>query len=255
TILLPLNRFESLLGALKIFCKSNDWQPVYLDEVSVVLVRRSATTEDMIKRFPVNCSTAPLPAGPLLQSGGEAFNQLANAAGVLAALGRDSEALTATEKAGEIYPDDAFVPWMRGNIFSTMDLRSEAEREYLRAISLEPHEALFWFSLATLYKHEGRIPETIQAQRRAIELSASPQPNELLKLAQLYLDTQQPRAALDTFDKAVRSATPELIAVSGARSFAYDVAMGRASAWRSLGDTKRAASFEEEAVRDLLPQP
>jgi hypothetical protein len=30
--------------------------------------------------------------------------------------------------------------------------------------------------------------------------------------------------------------------------------MGRASAWRSLGDTKRAAAFEEEAVRDLVPQ-
>lgn len=254
TIILPLNRFESLLGALKTFCKSTDWQPVYLDEVSVVLVRRSAKTEDAIKRFGVNCFTAPLPAEPLLQSRGEAFNQWANATGVLAALGRDTEALTATEKAGEIYPDSAFVPWMRGNIFSTIDLRSEAEREYLRALSLEPHEALFWFSLATLYKHEGRIPETIQAQRRAIELSASPQPNELLKLAQLYLDTQQPRAALDTFDKAMRNATPELIAASGARSFAYDVAMGRASAWRSLGDTKRAAAFEEEAVRDLVPQ-
>jgi tetratricopeptide (TPR) repeat protein len=105
-----------------------------------------------------------------------------------------------------------------------------------------------------LYKHEGRIPETISAQRRAIELSASPQPNELLKLAELYLDTQQPRAALDTFDKAVRNATPDLLATGGARSFTYDVALGRASAWRSLGDTKRAASFDDEAVRDLLPQ-
>ncbi len=254
TIILPLNRFESVLGLLKGFCKSEDWRPVYLDEVSIVLVRRTAKTEDLIKRFPVDCSTAPLPAGGISQSRSGAFNQWANAASVLAVLGRDTEALAATEKAGEIYPDSSFVPWMRGNIFSTRDLRSDAEREYLKAISLQPHESLLWFSLATLYKHEGRIAETVRAQRRGIDLASTPQPNELLKLAQLYLDTQQPRAALSTLDKAVRSATPDLIAASGARSFAYDVAMGRARAWRSLGDAKRAATFEEEAVRDLLPQ-
>ncbi|MGA2686739.1 MAG: tetratricopeptide repeat protein [Candidatus Korobacteraceae bacterium] len=254
TIILPLNRFESVLGSLKVFCKSSEWRPVYLDEVAVVLVRRKAETEDLIKRFPVDCSTAPLPAGPRLQSSGGAFNQWANAASVLAALGRNTEALRATDRANEITPDSSFVPWLRGNIFYTMDLRSDAEREYLKAISLEPHEALLWFSLATLYKHEGRIPETISAQQRAIELSASPQPTELLKLAELYLDTKQPRAALDTFDKAVRNATPDLLATGGARSFTYDVALGRASAWRSLGDTKRAASFDDEAVRDLLPQ-
>jgi tetratricopeptide (TPR) repeat protein len=255
TLILPLNRFESALGAVKTFCQSDAWRPVYLDEVSVVLVRRTEKTEDLIKRFPVNCSTAPLPAGSPVPSRGGAFNQWANAASVLVALGRSTEALAATEKAGEIYPDNSFVPWMKGTIFSTMDLRSDAEREYLRAISLDPQESLLWFSLATLYKHEGRIPETIHAQSRAIELSSSPRPNELLKLAQLYLDVQQPRAALDTFDKAVRKAPPDLLAASGARSFTYDVAMGRASAWRSLGDAKRAASFEEEAVHDLLPQP
>jgi tetratricopeptide (TPR) repeat protein len=254
TIILPLNRFESVLGSLRAFCKSSDWRPVYLDEVAIVLVRRKEETEDLIKRFPVDCSTAPLPFGSRLQSRGGAFNQWANAASVLAALGRNSEALRATDRADEITPDSSFVPWLRGNIFSTMDLRSDAEREYLRAISLEPHEALFWFSLATLYKHEGRIPEVIRAQQRAIELSESPQPKELLKLAELYLEVQQPRAALDTFDKAVRNATPDLLAASGARSFAYDVALGRASAWRSLGDTKRAAAFDDEAVRDLVPR-
>jgi tetratricopeptide (TPR) repeat protein len=254
TIILPLNRFESVLGVLKTFCKSSDWRPVYLDEVSIVLVRRTEKTEDLIKRFPVNCSTAPLPVGGPAQSRGAAFNQWANAASVLAALGRDTEALTAADRAQEISPDSSFVPWLRGNIYFTRDLRAEAEREYLRAISLEPRESLFWFSLATLYEHEGRISETIRAQKRAIELASAPQPNELLKLAQLYLDSGQPRAALDTYDKAVRNASPDVLAASGARTFTYDVALGRASAWRALGDPKRAASFDEEAVRDLLPQ-
>jgi tetratricopeptide (TPR) repeat protein len=255
TIVLPLSRFESTLTTLKYFCNSVEWRPVYLDEVSAVFVRRSAQTqiEDVIRRFPVDCSTAPLPRAPLLQPRGGAFNQWANAAGVLAALGRNSEALAAIDRASVISPDNSYVPWLRGNIYSLMDLRADAEREYLKAIALEPHEGLLWFSLATLYKHEGRIADTIQAEQRAIKLSSTQQSSELLKLAQLYLDTSQPKAALATFDRAVHDATPDVLAASGARSFRYEVAMGRAAAWRALGDTKRANSYDDEAVQDLVP--
>ncbi len=253
TIILPLNRFESTFVTLKNFCSSVDWRPVYLDEVSAVFLRRTVQTEDVIRRFPVDCSTAPLPKAPLFQSRGGAFNQWANAAGVLAALGRNTEALAAIDQASEISPDNSFVPWLRGNIYSLMDLRADAEREYLQAIALEPHEGLLWFSLATLYKHEGRIAETIQAEQRAIKLSSTQQSSELLKLAQLYLDTAQPKAALATFDKAVHDAPPDALAATGARSFRYEVAMGRAAAWRALGDTRRANSYDEEAVQDLVP--
>ena len=254
TIILPLNRFESALGALKNFCNSTDWRPVYLDEVSVVFVRRKPETENLIRRFPVDCSTAPLPAEAVMQSRGGDFNQWANAAGVLAALGRNPEALAAAEKARLIAPDNSYVPWIRGNIYTGVDSYSQAEREYLKAISLEPNESLFWFSLAILYKHEEKILEAIQAQQRAIKLSSAPEPHELIKLAGLYLETEQPKAALKMFDKAMQHAPPDLLSESGARSFKYNVAMGRAAAWRALGDTKRAAAFDQEAVQDLVPQ-
>jgi tetratricopeptide (TPR) repeat protein len=135
-----------------------------------------------------------------------------------------------------------------------MGLRSEAEREYVAAVSVEPNVPLFWFSLANLYKHEGRFSETIHAQRQAIQLSTMPQPLQLVKLAQLYLEMQQPRAALETFDEAVRSAPPDLLAATGGRSFKFQVDQGRAAACRSLGDMKRAASFDDEAVQDLVPR-
>ena len=233
TIILPVARFEGLLGALRSFCNSGNWRPVYLDEISVVFVRRKPETEDLIQRLQVDCATASLPAGPPVHSSSGSFNQWANAASVLAALGRNSEALSATDKARLAFPDSPFVPWLRGNIFYAMGRRYEAEREYLAAVSADPSEPLFWFSLATLYKHEGRIPETIHAQRKAIELSSMPQSRELVKLARLYLETQQPKAALQTFDEAVRSAPPDVLAATGARSFKFDVAQGRSTAWRS----------------------
>jgi len=254
TIILPLARFEGLLGALRGFCNSSNWRPIYLDEISAVFVRWKPETVDLIKRLQVDCATTSLPAGPLVHSSTGSFNQWANAASVLAALGRNSEALSATDKARLAFPDSPFVPWLRGNIFYAMGSRYEAEREYLAAVSVEPSEPLFWFSLATLYKHEGRIPETIHAQRKAIQLSSMPQSRELVKLARLYLEIQQPRAALQTFDEAVRSAPSDVLAATGARSLKFDVAQGRATAWRSLGDLQRAASFDEEAVEALVPQ-
>jgi tetratricopeptide (TPR) repeat protein len=254
TIILPVARFEGLPRVPRAFCKSNYWRPVYLDEVSAVFVRRKPETENLIKRSEVDCSTAPLPARPLVHAIDGAFNQWANAASVLASLGRNSEALAATDKARQIVPDSSFVPWLRGIIFHITGLRSDAEREYLAAISLEPGEAPFWFSLASLYKDEGRIPETIHAQRRAIELSSLPQPWELVKLAGLYLEIQQPKAALQVFDEALSSAPPDVLAATGGSSLKFEVDQGRAAAWRSLGDMKRAASFDQESVQDLVPK-
>ena len=134
------------------------------------------------------------------------------------------------------------------------DCSPTPKREYLAAVAVEPSVPLFWFSLAAVYKHEGRIAETIHAERQAIQLSTMPQPFELLKLARLYLEMQQPKAALQTFDEALRSAPPDVLAATGGHSLKFDVDQGRAAAWRSLGDMKRAASFDEQAVQDLLPR-
>jgi len=253
TILLPVNRFENDLGSLKYYCQSVNWRPVYLDETSAVFVRRTAQTEDLIRRFPVDCATAPLPAQTIVESRAGAFNQWANAASVLAALGRYSEALAASAKADSLNPDNAFVFWVRGNIDSNLGDGPAAERDYWKAVSLTPHESVMWFSLAHLYRQEGRRADAIQAEQRALNLSSSPQPREWLKLAVLYLETKQPQAALNALDDAVRNASPDVLAASGDRSFRYDVAAGRANAYRELGDSKRASYYDEESVRAMVP--
>ncbi len=248
TIILPLARFDGVqLLQIKGFCDSQNWRPVYLDEISAVFVRRTPETEALIQRFPVDCATAPLPAAPFVYSSAGSFNQWANAANLLAALGRNSEALAATDSALEVFPDSTFVHWLRGKIFQAVGQRSEAEQEYLAAISLEPSEVA-WTALANLYQREGRIPETIHALQQAGRMSSRPDLVQL-KLAQFYLHIQQPRWTLQALDEAVRSAPADALAATGAGSLRFNVAQGRAAAWGGLGDLTQATSFQEEAVK------
>jgi tetratricopeptide (TPR) repeat protein len=249
TILFPLGS-EIPFARLKDLCNSRDWRPVYLDEVSAVLVRRKPETEDLIKRLEVNCATVPLPADRLPVSS-SSFNQWSNAANLLAALGRNSEALAAVNNALSIFPDSANARWLRGNIFYTVERYSEAEKEWDAALALAPREATVWFSLADLYQRDGRTPEAMHALQETIRLSSDPamKSRALVKLARLYFVTGQTKAALQALDEAVRGAPAELLAATEGRSFKFDVAQGRAAIWRSLGDFGQAISFEEEAVQ------
>ena len=249
TIFLPLGS-EIPFAKIGELCNGHEWRPIFLDEVSIVLVRRKPETEDLIKRFEVNCATVSLPRDQLAISPGT-FNQWTNAASMLAALGRNSEALSAANNSLSIFPDSASTRWVRGNIFYAMDRRPEAEQEWNAALALAPGEGVIWSSLADLYQRDGRTADAMHALQQAIRSSSDPatKSRALLKLARLYLVTGQPKAALQALDEAVRSAPPEALADTEGRSFKFDVAQGRAAIWRSLGDLQQATSFEEEAVQ------
>jgi tetratricopeptide (TPR) repeat protein len=256
TTLLSVARYDGIqFVRLKDFCNSRVWRPVYLDEVAAVFVRRSPETEGLIQRFPVDCSTAPLPAASLSSARLEAFNQWANAASVLAALDRNPEALAAADKAIAIFPGSAIVHMVRADALNAMNRAPEAETEYLAAVSLHPSE-FTWRSLADYYQKQDRGPETIEALKTAIQLQPRPEA-PLVQLGYYYLHLQRPSDALEAFDEAARSAPPELTAITGRGSFSYNVASGRAAAWNALGDAGRATSFQEEAVRLApdAPQP
>jgi tetratricopeptide (TPR) repeat protein len=252
-ILLPINRFQSEVNSLGAYCNSKDWKLLYLDQVGAVFVRRTAETEELVQQSGVDCATVPLPPAVPEGSASERFNQWINAAVVLSALGRNREALVAAEKARKIFPESGLVPWLRGNIAYSKGMFADAEQEYRQAVANDSDLPLFWFSLATVYKHQGRIPETIAAERKAIEQSTLPQPYEWLKLARLYLDIQQPKMALATFDEAERVASPDILGATGKHNFRFDLDQGRAAAWRALGNTTRAAVFSQKAVQDLVP--
>jgi tetratricopeptide (TPR) repeat protein len=235
------------MSRLKDFCKSHDWTPVYLDEMAAVFLRRTPATESLIKRLQIDCASAPLPVMPLADSAGTSFNQLANAAGVLASLNRWYEALGASDKALRVFPDSPYLHWLRGNIFYGMGRRLDAEPEFLAAVKLDPNE-ITWSSLGLLYHRQGRIPEATHAMQNAVALSTQPHFAHV-HLAQFYLEVVEPEAALRSLDEAVRAAPNAALTETGRQSLAYSVAHVRASAWHALNDPNRAITYEEEAVR------
>ena len=255
TILLPLGRYDGVaLVKLLDFCNSKLWQPVYLDEVSVVLVRRTPETEDLRRSFPVNCAIAPLPAAFLTSNRGDAFNAWANAASLLAALGRNAEALTATENALAIFPDSAFVRWVRGNTLFGMGRLDDAEQEYLTAIALEPSDVT-WSALADSYRRRGRLPAAVDALRHAAALSAAPH-TFFVSLGYLDLNQRQPEEALKAFDEAAQSA-PSNIRAADNGTFDFMVAQGRSAAWGELGDLGKEIAYAEQAaeIKSDAPEP
>ena len=247
TVILPLARYDGIqLVRLQDFCNSKVWRPVYLDETSVVFVRRTPQTEELLQRFPVDCTMAPLPAHPPGNNRAEAFNVWANAGMVLATLGRNSEALTAIANALAIFPDSAFLRWNHAEVLFAMGRLDESEQEYLAAIALEP-SAVTWTALAQSYQKRGRIQAAIDAIKHAAQFSLRPYLT-LLKLGYVYLGVGQPDNALKAFDDAARAA-PRDISASDNGSFEFSVAQGRSGAYEALGNLERAISFQEEAVR------
>src|SRR5579862_4436469 len=256
TILLPLGRFDGIeLTKLLEFCNSTSWRPVYLDEVSAVFVRRDAPrAAELIQRYPVDCANAALPAPPLPKPDTQAFNAWSNSAAVLAALGRNSEALAATDNALAIFADSSFAHWLRGNLLAVMNRPDEAQEEYLAAVRLESNDVT-WAALADFYRTHGRVAEALDAMQRAAALS--PRPFTLQSsLGYMYLKANQPQDALHAFDAAQRSA-PANVAAADDGAFDFMLAQGRSVAWNQLGDVSRAIAFQEQAahLQPDAPEP
>ncbi len=248
TFILSLERRQKLpLSRLKDFCASQNWRPVYLDEVAAVFVRRTPATEDLIRRSQLDCATAALPVQPLPASAALAFDRWTNAAAVLAALNRNSEALAASERALAIFPDSSYVHWLRGNIFYAMWRNLDAEQEYLKAVALDPSEDT-WLALGALYHRQGRMPEATRAVQRATRLSLQPDAADI-RLAYYYLNVMQPQQALAALDQASREAPAVALAETGPDSLRFQIARARSDAWRMSGDTARALAAGEEAVQ------
>lgn len=248
TFILPLARVHlTPLQRLKDFCNSENWRPVYLDEVSAVFVRRTPETESLIKRSGLDCSTVPLPVQPVSDSPGIAFNRWANAAAVLGALGRSYEALAATDEAGKIFADSGYVHWLRGNLFADMRRIPDAEKEFLKATALDPNENT-WLSLGMLYYHEGRAPEAKAAMQHAVHLSIQPYLANL-RVSHFYLNVGEPELALHSVEEALRDAPAGVLGETGSESLRFQAARFRANAWHMKGDLQHAIAFDEEAVQ------
>ena len=136
------------------------------------------------------------------------FDQWINAARVLSALGRNSEALAAADKAMAIFPGNAHARWYRGQILVAAQRDSEAEDDWKRALALAPREvtpwgslpdfeAGVWASLAELYQRQERVPDAIHANEAVLRLSSAPTTRlqAMINLGALYHIVGQDAAA------------------------------------------------------------
>ncbi|MGO8794938.1 MAG: tetratricopeptide repeat protein [Candidatus Sulfotelmatobacter sp.] len=249
TVVLSLARYEGLkfVGAvLPQYCASESWRPVYLDEVSAVFVRRLPQTQALIERFPVDCSTAPLPAAAHARNQGEEFNRWANAAAVFLTLQRNREAAVASAKALSIFSESAPVWYVRGSALLLTGHPREAEQSLLQSAALQVNVST-WTELADLYRSQKRFPAAIDALERLALISPDPS-DVLVLLGYTHLDAGHPKDALQAFDRAERA-----LPVPANNAPLAAVNNGRAVASSMLGDLARATSFEERAV-SLAPQ-
>jgi tetratricopeptide (TPR) repeat protein len=255
TIILALARADSLQPALlRGLCKSPIWQPVYIDERAAVFVRQTPENQDLIRRFPVNCATAPIPADSSASTRAAAFNTWTNAAITLAALGRNSEAQAAYQKALAIFPDAAYLHRGHGDLLFAMGRMDESEQEYLTAIKLDP-SADTWGALARSYLQRSRMLAAADAMEQ--EAQFSPRPFLTLNdLGYLYLSLNEPEQALKAFDRAERT-TPSALKAADNGFFEFKVAQGQSAAWDALGNLEKATVYQEKAadLQPNVPQP
>jgi len=246
TVVLPVARYQGVeFIRLPDFCNSQAWQLVYLDEIAAVFVRRSPETQPLIQRFPLNCATAPMPAQPPGDTRAQAFNTWANAAAVLEAVGRNAEAMAATDQGLCIFPNSAFLHWIRAKLLFAEGRFDESEKEYLAAIAISPSDAT-WDALANSYRKRGRIAAAIDAEEHAAHLSSTPW-SSWLKVGYLYLNNRQPDSALTAFDQAVRSTVWNLKPADNGR-FDFSIAEARSKAWLALGEMDKATTYQEQAA-------
>lgn len=255
TIIVPVGRYSgiTLFPQLPAFCQSQTWRPAYLDEVSAVFVRRTVLTSALIDRLQIDCDKvafAPLNATRTnlsLRARAELFNSWTNAAGVLYALGRYPEALAYLDHAQTIFSDNANLHLTRALVLEHTGRTAEAEQEFRTSLSLHPGDEA-WFDLGLFYVTQKRYADAAQVFRRSAEASARPH-DMWMMLGQAELQMNQPRQALEAFDKAEAASPFRGEAQSLGASFNSLIATGRAKAWYQLGDLDKAVSYQEQAVQ------
>jgi tetratricopeptide (TPR) repeat protein len=253
TIVFSLSRYAGL-GSVPLadFCKSTTWKPVYLDDVSILLVRNSPEYADIFRRLTIRCDTAvlglpPASEGDSWRARAERFNSLMNSASIYYLLSRDNDAFAALRQAAQLFPDNPSLHLVSAQLFQSNNRLAEAEQEYLRAVRAQPGDAS-WFALARLYNAEHRFADAVRCVKEAATYSQVAY-DRFRSLGQIYISMNQFQDALAAFDRADRASPFHHDDSNLARRFNARLAAGRSRAYRGSNDLPQAVAQQELAVR------
>jgi len=229
-------------------CQSHLWRPVYLDEVSIILLRNRPENRPWIDRLEVNCNTQQF-VPPTQASRKELSNFYANSGSVLLSLNRSDEALESLTRGEAISPEDPFIHRTLASIYEERQQIQYAEQEYKTALSLRKDLALGWFQLAEFYFRHGRAAEARPMVLTAAELTLSPV-QEYLLLGYIDLVLHHPELALLDFSKSEETISRYWQGrLNVDPEFFVAIDEGRAQAYLASGDLNRAIQSQLEAVR------
>ena len=246
-ILLSLARYGGLGGFdLNAFCGATQWSPVYLDEVSLVLLRRTAQNKPWLDRLALNCQTAVF-IPPAQASRQNLYQFYANSGAVLYALARDREAESAWRQALALQPEDPNVHLFLAQLYQQQQRPADAEGEYRAALSLR-ESSVAWYALGRLLAMEHRYAEAEPAIATAAVMTSTPA-NQYKALGQVQLRLNQPAQALDSWRKAEQAGPSPNDPSPGARDFRLQLDDGRAAAWLALHDAAQATGYAEQAAQ------
>jgi len=231
------------------FCRSANWRPIYMDEVSLVLLRNTPGNRPWIDRLQVDCFKQPLVA-PHGASRKQLYDFWSDAGTLYFALERDSESEEALQHAAALYPEDPFVRMALGRLYYEHQLYPKAEQQFRASLALGENSGT-WFALGRVLMDEGRLAEAEEAISNSAELNPTPH-ETYLQLAVIDIRLQRPDAALRALNEAESTSL-----YRGSESYAPNlyarIAEGRAEAERMLSHMPQAIAYQQEAVR-LTPR-
>ncbi len=228
------------------FCQSANWSPVYMDEISLVLVRNIPANRPWIDRLQIDCRTQRL-VPPPSASRKDLYDYFANAGGMLYALQRDHESEAALLRAVALYPEDPNARLVLAQLYQRHQMLDKAVAEYRASLALSESDQP-WYELGRIYLERGQLPEARQAFARAAHLSVNPL-IPYLALAQVELWQKHPEAALEALSGAERNSPYRNGAESLAPDLYAEIADGRSDAQFMLSHLSQAIEFQKEAVR------
>jgi len=227
-------------------CNSSEWHPVYMDEVSVVLLRQRPENQGWIDRFQIDCKSVEFQP-PLSSSRKKLFQYYSNTGAVMYALSRDSEAEQSWSRAVSMEPKDPNIHLFLAQLYQQQKRMPEAEREYKAALALK-ESAVAWYALGRMYAAEHRYSEAEPAIANSAEFSASPA-NNYKALAQVRLKLKQPELALKSVQKAEDASPFRGGSEKLNPEFFSQLDEARADACRQLGRSQEALNWQQQAVQ------